>query len=70
MPNEAALWDLLADVSNADFVSRVRHTAFFEPDLDDQLTAVAIEPAGARLVAHLPLALQGPLALREEVNNV
>jgi hypothetical protein len=31
--------------------------AFYEPDLGGMLTAVALEPAARRLVAHLPLAL-------------
>ena len=31
-------------------------TSFREPDLDGALTAVALEPAGARLVRNLPLA--------------
>jgi hypothetical protein len=30
---------------------------FHEPDLDDALTAAAFEPAAARMLAHLPLAL-------------
>ncbi|MFI5296540.1 MAG: peptidyl-tRNA hydrolase [Polyangiales bacterium] len=36
----------------------VRVAAFHEPDLGDALTAIAIEPAGKRVVAGLPLALQ------------
>jgi hypothetical protein len=35
--------------------------AFHEPDLDDALTALALEPAAGRLVAGLPLALAGSL---------
>ena len=30
----------------------------YEPDLDDELTAVAIGPEGAKLVSNLPLALR------------
>lgn len=33
--------------------------ASHEPDLDDQLTAVALEPAAARLVRRYPLAFTG-----------
>ena len=36
---------------------RLRTVAFHEPDLDGALTAIALEPAAWRLVAHLPLAL-------------
>jgi hypothetical protein len=38
----------------------LRYLGFREPDLDDALTAVALEPAAARLVARLPLALAVP----------
>lgn len=34
-------------------------SAFHEPDLDDQLTALALEPVAARLVRKYPLALGG-----------
>ncbi len=37
----------------------LRVVRFHEPDLDDSLTAAALEPAAYGLVAHLPLAL-GP----------
>lgn len=33
--------------------------AFYEPDRDGELTALAVEPAGARFLSHLPLALKG-----------
>lgn len=36
----------------------VAHAVFREPDEDDTVTAVALEPAGARLVSTLPLALR------------
>jgi hypothetical protein len=39
----------------------LRITSFHEPDLGDALTAIALEPAGRRLVAGLPLALAGSL---------
>ena len=53
-PDELALsW--LADDAHAAGLRAVR---FYEPDLDDCLTAVALEPAARRLVAHLPLALR------------
>jgi hypothetical protein len=38
-----------------------RLAAFYEPDLDGALTALALEPAAGRLVAGLPLALAGSL---------
>ena len=49
----------------------LRVTAFQEPDLNDALTALALEPAAGRLVARLPLALTGSLASaqREEVKS-
>jgi hypothetical protein len=58
-PDELALhW--LADDAHA---SGFRAVRFYEPDLGDRLTAVALEPAAHRLVSHLPLALYQ----REEV---
>jgi hypothetical protein len=39
----------------------LRAISFHEPDLDDALTALALEPAASRLVAGLPLALSGLL---------
>lgn len=49
----------------------LRVTSFHEPDLDNALTAVALEPAAGRLVARLPLALAGSLtsATGEEVRT-
>jgi hypothetical protein len=35
----------------------LRVSSFQEPDLNDALTALALEPAASRLVARLPLAL-------------
>lgn len=51
--DELALTWLAEDATAADLA----HTAFREPDLDDALTAVALEPAAHRLVRKLPLAL-------------
>jgi hypothetical protein len=39
----------------------LRVASFHEPDLGGALTAFAVEPAAARLVAGLPLALAGSL---------
>jgi hypothetical protein len=49
----------------------LRVTAFQEPDLNDALTALALEPAASRLVARLPLGLTGSLtsAGRREVRT-
>jgi hypothetical protein len=52
-PDEASLSWLCADAA----ASGLRLIPFYEPDLGDALTAVALEPAARRLVAHLPLAL-------------
>jgi hypothetical protein len=52
-PDELALSWLYADA----VTSALRAVAFHEPDLGGALTAVALEPAARRLVAHLPLAL-------------
>ncbi len=38
--------------------AEVAHAPFYEADLDDELTAVAIGPAGTKLVSQLPLALR------------
>jgi len=54
-PDETALQRLL----DRAFDKGLRASAFREPDLGDSLTAVAVEPAGARLVRSLPLALAG-----------
>jgi hypothetical protein len=51
--DELSLSWLLADAVAAG----LRVTSFQEPDLDDALTALALEPAARRLVAGLPLAL-------------
>ena len=53
VPDQLALCWLIADAERA----RLRLATFSEPDLDDALTAIALEPAAGRLVRHLPLAL-------------
>ena len=60
-PDEAALRSvqLLARAES------IRAVGFYEPDLGDALTAVALEPAAGRVLAHLPLALSA----RKEVNQ-
>lgn len=54
VPDEAALLWLIACAEHDDILC----TPFREPDLDDALTAVAIEPAGWRLCSSYPLALR------------
>jgi hypothetical protein len=54
VPNEECLKHLASRAEDAG----VDHSVFREPDFDDTVTAVAIEPAGARLVSSLPLALR------------
>ncbi len=53
VPDELALGWLEQDVRAAG----LRVAPFHEPDLGGALTAVAIEPAAARLLRRLPLAL-------------
>jgi peptidyl-tRNA hydrolase len=48
----------LHDVARRASERGVRLSIFREPDFGDALTALAIEPAGKRIVAGLPLALQ------------
>lgn len=52
VPDELALGWLEQDAQAAG----LRVASFHEPDLGDALTAVAIEPAGYRLLRRLPLA--------------
>lgn len=59
-PDQTALGTLWAEAHARGLVV----VPFYEPDLDDELTAVALEPAGHRLVAHLPLALDGRREVR------
>ena len=60
VPDELALSWLRSDAAAAG----VRCVPFHEPDLDGALTALALEPAARRLVAHLPL-----LTVRGEVRT-
>jgi len=57
VPDEGALMDLISEAAHRG----IGRTATREPDLDDELTAVALEPgpAAARLCSSLPLALRG-----------
>jgi hypothetical protein len=57
VPDELRLTWLRADAVAAGLLV----TSFHEPDLDDALTALALEPAASRLLAGLPLALAGSL---------
>ena len=65
--DELALGRVLIDARRAG----LRVAPFYEPDLGGALTAVAIEPAGHRLAARLPLALAEPVTSshREEVTT-
>ena len=53
VPNEQSLARLLYKATDRD----IKASAFREPDLSNALTAVALEPDGAKLVRNLPLAL-------------
>ena len=53
MPDEDELVELGRDLSWFDLVG------FREPDLNGQLTAIAVEQEAGRLLSHLPLALRG-----------
>jgi hypothetical protein len=61
VPDELALGWLSQDAERAG----LRAVAVHEPDLDGALTALALEPAGYRLVRSLPLAFSA----REEVRT-
>lgn len=54
--NEEALYQYLEKIKFYD----LKHTIFTEPDIDNQLTAIAIEPSERtqKLVSRLPLALK------------
>lgn len=56
VPDEGTLHDMIIDAS----LRGIRRTAVREPDLDDQITALALEPGAAakRLCANLPLAMR------------
>jgi hypothetical protein len=53
VPDELSLHSLCAEA----IAAGLRLACFHEPDLGGALTAAALEPAGRRLVARLPLAL-------------
>jgi peptidyl-tRNA hydrolase len=57
VPDEDALLDLISEAS----ARGITRTAVREPDLDNEATAVALEPgvAAQKLCATLPLALRG-----------
>jgi hypothetical protein len=64
--DELDLSRIRADVAAAG----LRAVPFHEPDLDGALTAVAVEPAGRRFVARLPLVLATVTSFPgEEVTN-
>ncbi len=54
VPSEAHLLELAARAEARDVATAV----FREPDEGDSVTAIALGPAGARLVSSLPLALR------------
>ena len=54
VPDEEVLLHLAERAQNEEIV----HAVFREPDFDNTVTAVALEPAGKRLVSNLPLALR------------
>lgn len=49
--DEGALTALLARLQ----WEKVEHVEFCEPDLDGELTAIAVGPAGQRMLSNLPL---------------
>lgn len=53
--DEPALYDLWCKAQNLELVA----VAFFEPDLDDALTALALEPKAAKLVSPFSLLGEG-----------
>jgi hypothetical protein len=55
VPDEPRLYALASDA----MLAGLRIAPFYEPDLGNELTAIALEPAAARLCRKLPLALRG-----------
>lgn len=53
--DELALKWLVEDLEDA----ALKVIPFYEPDLGNELTALAVEPAGASSLSHLSLALKG-----------
>jgi hypothetical protein len=62
--NEFELEKLIAKLEK----SKIKYSVFREPDLDNQITAIAIEPSEKtrRLVSHLPLMLKEFRIKKEE----
>ena len=54
VPNEACLKHLAGRAEEAG----VEHSVFREPDFDNTITAITIEPAGKKLLSNLRLALR------------
>ena len=54
VPSEACLKHLAGKAEDAG----VEHSVFREPDYDNTITAIAIEPAGRKLLSNLRLALR------------
>lgn len=54
VPDEACLKHLVSRAIDAG----IEHSVFREPDCDNAMTAIAIEPAGRKLVSNFPLALR------------
>lgn len=54
VPNEAALLALAGRLRK----EGILFSAFREPDFDNAVTAIAVEPAGARFLSSVPLALK------------
>ena len=54
VPNEACLKNIALRASDEGF----DYSVFHEPDFDDTITAIAIEPAGKRILSNLSLALK------------
>lgn len=57
VPNECALLDLIEKAK----ISGIRFSVFREPDIDNQITAIALEPGiiSKKLCSSLKLALKG-----------
>lgn len=53
--------DVLLELANSAAAFRVRHTVVREPDYENTITAIALEPTpkAAKLCAEYPLALKG-----------
>ena len=62
--DETGLKDLIHQLQ----IKNIKHTVFIEPDIEDQITSVCLEPTSVALksVSHLPLALK---AINEGMNK-